>query len=230
MPAPLSIIIPAKEASADLPGCLSALYLGVDAGLVREVIVSAVTSCDTRLREIAEEAGAVFIEGGEGRGTQMRHGADTARGEWLLFIHADTWLSRGWTETVLAHIADKPDKAGAFRLAFRSPARQARIVEALTNWRARTFGLPYGDQGLLISRSLYEDIGGFDAVPLMEDVMIVRRIGKARLVELAARAATSGEKQEREGWFLRSLQNLWFLFRFSRGASPEKLAKAYYSK
>ena len=230
MPAPLSIIIPAKDAAGDLPGCLSALFAGVEAGLVREVIVSSVPSNDPKTQSIAEDAGAVWVEGEEGRGRQMRRGAESARGDWLLFIHADTWLSSDWPQTVKQHLQDQPQKAGAFQLAFRSTAKRARIVEGLTNWRARTFGLPYGDQGLLISRALYDEIGGFDPVPLMEDVMIVRKIGKARLVELPARAATSGAKQERDGWFGRSLRNLWLLFRFSRGASPEELAKAYYGK
>lgn len=230
MPAPVSIIIPAKDAEKDLQGCLSALFLGVEAGLVREVIVSAVPSNNPETREIADEAGAVWVEGGEGRGPQLKRGADAARGEWLLFVHADTWLSTDWADAVRAHLNEAPDQAGAFKLAFRSPARKARLVEALTNWRARTFGLPYGDQGLLISRALYEDIGGYDPVPLMEDVIIVRKIGKARLVELSAYAATSGEKQMRDGWFGRSLRNLWLLFRFSRGASPETLAKAYYGR
>ena len=230
MPAPISIVIPAKDAANDLPGCLAALFAGVEAGLVREVIISAVPSNDTKMRSIADDAGAVWIEGSEGRGTQLKRGAEAARGDWLLFVHVDTWLSTDWPEAARKHIAAAPDKAGAFKLAFRSTSRRARIVEALTNWRARTFGLPYGDQGLLISRAFYDELGGFDAVPLMEDVIIARKIGKARFAELPAHAATSGEKQARDGWFGRSLRNLWLLFRFSRGATPEQLAKAYYGK
>ena len=230
MPAPISVIIPAKDAEGELPGCLSALIAGVEAGLVREVIVSSVPSNETKTRQIAEDAGAIWIEGNEGRGTQMKRGAEAARGDWLLFVHADTWLSAQWPESVRKHISASPAKAGAFQLTFRSTARRARIVEGLTNWRARTFGLPYGDQGLLISRKLYNEVGGFDAVPLMEDVMIARRIGKKRLVELPAHAATSGDKQARDGWFLRSLRNLWLLMRFRLGATPEALAKAYYRK
>ena len=230
MPAPISIVIPAKDAANDLPGCLSALFAGVEAGLVREVIISAVPSNDTKMRGIADDAGAVWIEGSEGRGTQLKRGAEAARGDWLLFVHADTWLSSDWPEAARKHIRNAPDKAGAFKLAFRSKSRRARIVEALTNWRARTFGLPYGDQGLLISRAFYDELGGFDSVPLMEDVIIARKIGKARFAELPAHAATSGEKQARDGWFARSLRNLWLLFRFSRGATPEQLAKAYYGK
>lgn len=230
MPAPLSIIIPAKDAAGELPGCLSALFAGVEAGLVREVIVASVASNDTETRQIAQDAGAVWIEGSEGRGVQLKAGAEAARGDWLLFIHADTWLSAGWPETVFKHLSQAPEKAGAFKLAFRSHTRRARIVAALTNWRARTFGLPYGDQGLLVSRALYDEIGGYAPVPLMEDVMIVRGIGKARMAVLEGWAATSGQKQERDGWFIRSLRNLWLLLRFRLGATPEALAKAYNKK
>ncbi|MEO9969444.1 MAG: TIGR04283 family arsenosugar biosynthesis glycosyltransferase [Hyphomonadaceae bacterium] len=230
MPAPLSIVIPAKDAAGELPGCLSALFAGVETGLVREVIVSSVPSNNSETQAIAEDAGAVWVEGGEGRGVQLKTGAEAARGDWLLFLHADTWLGGNWPGVVDTHLRQRADMAGAFRLGFRSDSKRARIVEALTNWRARVFGMPYGDQGLLISRSLYDEIGGFDPVPLMEDVMIMRKIGKSRVCLLDAIAATSGEKQERDGWFGRSLRNLWLLFRFSRGATPEQLAKAYYGK
>lgn len=230
MPAPISVIIPARDAASQLTGCLSALFAGVEDGLVREVIVSAAASNDPAMKDIAEEAGAIWLEGRPGRGTQLRAGAKIARGDWLLFLHADTWLSVDWTKAARAHLRDAPAKAGAFKLVFRSHSRRARIVEALTNWRARTFGLPYGDQGLLISRALYDELGGFADVPLMEDVIMSRALGKARLVQLPAAAATSGARQERDGWFGRSLRNLWLLFRFYRGASPETLAKAYYGK
>jgi hypothetical protein len=86
-------------------------------------------------------------------------------------------------------------------------------------------GLPYGDQGLLISRKLYDEVGGFLDVPLMEDVMIVRAIGKQRLTELNAEARTSAAKYERDGWGKRSWRNAFLLIRFLLGAKPEDLAK-----
>jgi hypothetical protein len=121
----------------------------------------------------------------------------------------------------------RPGLAAAFKLKFRSDAPAARWLEARANRRARWLGLPYGDQGLLISRALYSEIGGFPDVPLMEDVMIARTLGKRRLVILDAEARTSATKYERDGWRKRAWSNAWLLTRFLLGASPEALAKAY---
>ena len=226
MPAPLSIIIPTLNAAADLPLCLESLLPGLEAGLIREVIVVDAGSGDAT-RAIAGASGASVVDSAPGRGKQLRAGADKARGEWLLFLHADTALSRDWAERAAAHMATRPGMAAAFTLKYRSDAGAARWLEARANRRARWFGLPYGDQGLLISRALYNEIGGYADIPLMEDVRIVRAIGKSRLVILAAEARTSATKYERDGWRNRAWKNAWLLMRYLLGASPEALAKAY---
>ena len=157
----------------------------------------------------------------------MIAGAEAARGDWLLFLHADTWLSRDWVERTRAHIENTPQKAAVFTLAFRTDQRMGKVVARRANWRARVLGLPYGDQGLLISRKLYKEIGGYEDVPLMEDVKIVRAIGKQRMSILSAEARTGAEKYERDGWRRRGLKNIWLMARYLCGASPEKLARAY---
>jgi len=226
MPAPLSIIIPALNAAGDLPLALESLLVGLEAGLIREVIVVDGGSADTT-RAISGSAGATVIESDPGRAKQLRAGAAAARGEWFLFLHADTALSRDWAERAAAHMGTRPGMAAAFTLKYRSDARAARWLERRASRRARWMGLPYGDQGLLISRALYEKAGGYSDVPLMEDVMIVRTLGKSRLVILDAEARTSAAKYERDGWRKRAWHNAWLLTRFLMGASPERLAKAY---
>ena len=226
MPAPLSVIIPTLNAAGDLPLCLESLLPGLEAGLIREVIISDGGSADAT-HAIAGSAGARTVEGEPGRGKQLRAGAAAARGEWLLFLHADTALSRDWPERAGAHMDSRPGMAAAFRLKYRSDAREARWLEARANRRARWLGLPYGDQGLLVSRKLYDEIGGYADVPLMEDVMIVRAITKQRLVILDAEARTSAAKYERDGWRRRAWQNAWLLTRFLMGAKPDALAKTY---
>ena len=226
MPAPLSIIIPTLNAASDLPECLQALMPGLELGLIREVIVSDGGSDDATPR-IAGDTGATWIPGASGRGAQLAAGADTARGDWLLFLHADTYLSPDWAERAAHHMERRAESAAAFTLRYRSDDRAARWLEARANRRARMFGLPYGDQGLLISRKLYDAVGGFADVPLMEDVMIARALGKKRLVLLSADARTSAEKYERDGWRKRAWSNAFLLTRFLLGAKPEILAKAY---
>lgn len=227
MPAPLSIIIPAYNAETALPLCLSSLLPGLEAGLIREVILVDGGSED-QTRRLAEGAGAtVLIAPEKGRAAQLRYGADKARGDWLLFLHADTALSRDWAERAKTHIAERKDKAAAFTLAYRSDHPMARTVARRANWRARRFGLPYGDQGLLISRKLYDEVGGYPDTPFMEDVQIVRAIGKTRLVILSAEARTDASKYERDGWRKRSWRNALLVTRYFLGARPEKLAKSY---
>ena len=104
---------------------------------------------------------------------------------------------------------------------------RARRVERLAAWRCRIFGLPYGDQGLLIARAFYEGLGGFRPLPLMDDVDLVRRIGRRNLVLLDADAVTSAARYERDGWLRRPLRNLSCLALYLVGLSPRLVARLY---
>ncbi len=225
MRAPISVIIPTLNAANELPACLMALGEGLDAGLVRELIITDGGSSDGTLK-IADAAGAEIVNGAASRGGQLRRGADAAQGQWLLFLHADTLLAPGWADVVLAHLTTT--NAGYFKLGFDSAHPMARFVSGWANLRSRLFALPYGDQGLLAPRALYDDIGGFPDQPLMEDVAIARAL-KGRLVCLNAKAITSATRYERDGWLRRGARNLVALCRYLAGTSPEKLARAYRS-
>jgi rSAM/selenodomain-associated transferase 2 len=224
----ISVIIPTLDAAAYLPACLSALAPGAVEGLVKEVILADGGSIDATAA-IAEAVGARLVTAPMGRGSQLAAGAAAARAPWLLFLHADTVLEAGWiarVETFLSR-ADCGAQAAYFRFAFDDPAFAARHAAFWVDVRCRLLALPYGDQGLLIGRRLYDALGGYRPLPLMEDVDLVRRIGRARLQRLDTIAVTSAAKYRRDGYLARSLSNLALVARFFAGADPAKLAKTY---
>ena len=159
-------------------------------------------------------------------GGQLRRGVAAARGDWLLILHADTQLSPGWVEAVADHL-DRPEAPPAyFRLAFRARGLMPALVAGWANLRARLFALPYGDQGLLLRRAVYDSAGGYPDQPLMEDVALVRALGRP-LVALPAEARTSAARYQRTGWLRRGARNLWTLLRYVMGADPAALAARY---
>ncbi|HEX9767705.1 MAG TPA: TIGR04283 family arsenosugar biosynthesis glycosyltransferase [Kiloniellales bacterium] len=228
-PAPtLDVVIPALDAATHIEATLEALAEGRGGGLVRDVLVVDGGSRDDTVRR-ARRAGARVIAGPRGRGPQLKAGAAASAADWLLFLHADTRLAPGWSGAVAAFIgaAAGSDRAAVFTLAFDDPSVHARALARLANWRARRLGLAYGDQGLVLSRGFYDRLGGFRPLPLMEDVDLVRRIGRARLAHLDARAVTSAERYRRSGWWPRAARNLAVLALYYLGV-PARLLKRFY--
>jgi rSAM/selenodomain-associated transferase 2 len=226
----LSIVIPALNADCTLPACLAALDEGRDRALLREVIVADGGSVDgTTL--LARRAGARIVPCPRGRGAQLAAGAREATGRWLLFLHADTVLEPGWAEEACAFIAHTEASGGAgaaaFRFALNDNAAAARRMERLVAWRGRRLGLPYGDQGLLIPRAFHDALGGYRLLPLMEDVDLVRRIGRRRLTILRSRAVTDAVRYRRGGYWLRPARNIALVMLFFLGVPPRLLARLY---
>jgi len=211
----VSVIIPTLDAAHLLPPLLAQLE-GVG-----EVILADGGSGDG-----LAALGPRVVAAPRGRGTQLAAGAAAAQCEWLLFLHADTRLEPGWQAAVRAAM-DQPGRAHYFRFALDDPSPQARRLETAVAWRCRWLALPYGDQGLLISRELHAEIGGYRPLPLMEDVELARRLGRARLACLPARAITSADRWRRDGWWRRSGRNLLTLSLYFCGVSPERLARLY---
>ena len=220
----LSIVVPALDAARQLPGCLASLE---EAGAGEIILVDGGSTDGTVA--LAKSRGAQVIASPRGRGLQLRAGGEAARGDWLLFLHADTRLATGWAQEAAAFMADpnNRERAAVFRFALDDPADQARRVERLADWRARRLGLPYGDQGLLLSRDFYRALGGFKPLPLMEDVELVRRIGRRRLAFLESQAVTSAERYRRGGWWGRPARNVCLLGAYFLGCPPRLLARLY---
>ena len=218
----LSIVIPTLDAGRSLGACLAAI-MPAD-----ELIVVDGGSNDDSIA-IARGAGAKLVQVAAGRGGQLSAGAAAASGEWLLFLHADTILAPGWREAVASHVARHPQTAGYFVFGLDDRAWQARLIEQAVAVRGAALRLPYGDQGLLISRAHYGSVGGFRPMPLMEDVDLVRRIGRRRLRPLTATALTSADRWRRDGWCRRSLTNLACIGLYLLGGSPAWIAYLYRS-
>lgn len=226
----VSAIIITLNAADRIGRCCAALVQGDDRTLLKEVIVADGGSSDAT-RAIATSAGARIVDAPRGRGAQLAAGAAAASGDWLLFLHGDTALSEGWAAAVEGHMAARPVGAGVFRLAFDGGGRSMEIVAAAANLRSRAFAAPYGDQGLLVRRDQYDEVGGFRPMPLFEDVNFVdryiRRFGRRRLRMLPSPAVTSAERYARAGPARRILRNAACLSLYRAGVSPQRIVGLY---
>ncbi|MBM3523289.1 MAG: glycosyltransferase [Alphaproteobacteria bacterium] len=221
----LAVVIPTLNVENSLPRTVKALSLALR---MPAIIVADGGSTDGTLA-VAGSLGARVVQAARGRGTQLRAGAEAAliRSDWILFLHADTILEPDWLVAVEHHVRDRPDRAGYFGFALDDPAPAARRIERLVRWRCALLALPYGDQGLLISKTLYEAVGGFRSLPLMEDVDLIRRLGRRRVAPLGAVATTSAARYRRGGWWARPMKNLAILMLWFCGVAPATLARLY---
>ena len=216
----MNIVIPTWNAAAVLPATLASV---AEAGA--GILVADAHSPDGTA-EIARRLGATVIQAPRGRGAQLAAGGAAANQEWLLFLHADTRLEAGWY-AVARRFMQGPPAAAHFAFVLDDPTPGARRMERMVAWRCRTFGLPYGDQGLLIHRTLYDSVGGFHAMPLMEDVDLIRRLRPIRPTALPIRAVTSAERWRGRGFHGRSARNLSILGLYFAGVPPRWLARLY---
>lgn len=224
----LSVVIPTLNAEAGLPITIAALGSADRRGIDLEIVVADGGSTDATV-QAAETAGAKVIQADRGRGPQLAAGARTARGDWLLFLHADTVLERGWDATVMVFVSEERnrDRAAVFTFALGDESRAARRLEKLVRWRNNWLGLPYGDQGLLINRRFYSRLGGYKDWPLMEDVDLARRIGMSRMALFDVRAITSAERYRRSGYLPRIARNFFCLTLYFLRVPPRWIARLY---
>ncbi|MGV9010016.1 TIGR04283 family arsenosugar biosynthesis glycosyltransferase [Brevundimonas sp.] len=218
----LDVIIPTLNAGGTLSRTLASLPSGV------AVTISDGGSSDATIA-IAGAAGCRIIQGDPGRGRQLAAGARAAERPWRLFLHADTLVrSDGW-EAIIEHMArpEAKSSAASLRLVIDDTAWQARVIERGVALRVRWLVLPYGDQGLLIHRDLYQAVGGYCDLPLMEDVEIMGRLGRARHVALKGCARTSAVRWRRRGWLGQTVLNLSCLILYRFGVSADRIAGLY---
>ena len=159
----------------------------------------------------------------------MNRGAACARGEILLFLHADTLLPPHALDLVRSAMDDLRFVGGAFALGFKTERRIFRITERYDSLRTRLTRVPFGDQAVFIRRKYFEKIGGFLEIPLMEDVELMKRIKMRgdKIVLVPEKVLTSPRRYEREGVIYCTLRNLLVQTLYTCGMPPERLAKWY---
>ncbi|WDP90251.1 MAG: TIGR04283 family arsenosugar biosynthesis glycosyltransferase [Desulfobacter sp.] len=173
-----------------------------------------------------------LLSASQGRGRQMNAGAKAAKGDLFLFIHADSHPQAGGIEKMVEQWHTRPSDmfCGAFDLAIDSGKPIFRVIERTASLRSRLTRIPYGDQGIFMSRALFERVGGFPDRPLMEDVGLMSAVKKAGIkpVFIPRKMLTSARRWETKGVAWVTLSNWMFITLYGLGVSPEKLARMYY--
>ena len=221
----LTVIIPNLN-QADRLRALFGQLSETDKAADVKIILSDGGSKDESL-DVAIQAGARIVMGCCGRGHQLRRGVRLADSEWLLFLHADSELGDAWLTQVKKFIQRHPKKAGYFDMRFKATGVAPRFCEFSVGLRSFFLGLPYGDQGLLISRAHYEEVGGYSPLPLFEDVDLIRKIGRGGLKAVKCPLWTDASKYERDGYFRRGWRNIKLARRYYKGADPAELSRIY---
>jgi len=224
----ISIIIPTINEASNLPLLLSDLSSIQKEG---EIIIVDSGSKDKTI-DVANIYGAkVFISKEKNRGLQLDIGAKNSKGEWLIFLHADTRLTHDWFKKINLFL--KGNKNSIYYFEFKINQRKIiyRVLEILVNFRSKFFKQPYGDQGLIIHRTTYFKNNGFKKIPLMEDVDFLRRLkNKKDLKQLNLPIFISSRKWERTNIFLQAIKNWQFRRRWLKGESLKSIYSDYYKK
>ncbi len=216
----LSIVIPALNEERCIGRALASV-----AGLGAEIIVADGGSRDMTC-DIAARHGARLVAAPQGRGHQLCAGADAATGESLLFLHADSFLGDGAEHALRLALADPGFQIGTFRLRFA----EAHPLYSFYCWFTRFDSIwsSFGDQGIIVRRTLYDRIGGFPLWPLLEDVEFLRGARRlARVRSLAGEIVTSARRFQQIGMLRQQIRNAGIILKFLRGVSPEVLARVY---
>lgn len=220
----LSIVIPTLNEAEVLPATLDALAQSAAEGYPFEVIVVDAGSLDDTAAAACARGCRVVRSPRAQRAAQMNEGAAHARGETLLFLHADTLLPPGAFEQILTACGQSDVAGGAFARRYDSPSRWLRFTCWLARWRNRWFGWHLGDQAIFVRRQIFQRLGGFRDFDVFEDVDFSRRLAReGRLVTLKPPVLSSARRFVKHGAFRRSLVDAWLMCRYALGALPHDL-------
>ena len=228
-PAQISVIIPAINESTLVKRAIhSAQVAGAN-----EIIVCDGGS-DDRTAEVAKEAGARVFRSEAGRGPQLRHGAAQASGDYLLFLHADNELGGSCLEQICAaaELSETPKLVwGGFRQKISDERRLYRWLESGNAARIRYRAMPFGDQAMFFARSVYEEVGGVEAVPLMEDVKLSRALRRRSWpLLLKGPVHVAPRRWHENGVFRQTARNWAIQIAHRLGVKEERLAAWYHGR
>ncbi len=223
----ISVIIPTLNSAREMRRTLPPLVEGVSYGIVKQVIIADGGSSDETL-EIADAAGCEVVTTEPRRALQVRSGAAASKGKYIMILHPGVELAPGWVGEAERFIRSDQARAraGVFQLAFDDASPETKRALFWARLRARVMKLPYGEQGVLMSRFFYDGLGGYPDQASMDDVEFARRIGAKRWVWFNSEAVVSGDALRRQGK-RGPLTKLTLLARHMMGADPIELAKAY---
>ena len=224
----ISIVIPALNEAPNLERLLPDLVARFPGA---EVVLVDGGSTDATAAAAARSAQVRLLASPRGRARQMNAGARAARGDVLLFLHADTLLPDGALAAMEAAVGDPGVVAGRFDVRFDNPRPVFRMIAWFMNHRSRWSGISTGDQAIFVCREPFNALGGYPDIPLMEDVELCRRLrGNGQMAALRLRVTTSARKWEREG-VVRTILLMWALrFLYMVGVPPAKLHHWYYHR
>ncbi len=222
----LSIIVPVLNEAPAIAQTLLALQPLREAG--HEVIVVDGGSHDDTIPR-SEPYADKIVQGPRGRSRQMNAGAKLANHEIFLFLHGDTLLPLEADRLIIEGVKATGSLWGHFDVKLSGKHPLLRVIETLMNWRSRITGIATGDQALFVKRDLFEAIGGFPEIELMEDIAISRILKKyGRPLCLSQRVLTSSRRWEEKG-FSRTILLMWFLrLAYFFKVNPTRLARLYY--
>ena len=222
----ISVIIPVLHEQQQINTLISHLW-SMNSDI--EIIVADGDPDGSTIAVISDPA-VICLTATQGRGNQLARGCQSATGEIILMLHADTLLPADAFGSIQTSIAQGA-AWGAFRLGIDASSLSYRIIERAVDLRCKLFTLPYGDQAIFVTNAALQKIGGIPAIPLMEDVELARKLHKAgyAFTLLPDRVSTSARRWQRHGIFGNTLRNYLFLFRHLIGTDPAKLAKQYRS-
>ena len=224
----ISIIIPTLNEANNLPLLLTDLLTTYKEG---EIIIVDCGSED-RTIDVAKIYGAkVYRSKEKNRGLQLDIGAKNSKGEWLIFLHADTRLTHDWFRKINSFLRVNNTSIYYFKFKINHEKIIYRFLEILVNFRSKFFKKPYGDQGLIIHKTNYFKNNGFRKIPLMEDIDFLRRLNnKKDLKQLNLPIFISSRKWESTNIFLQAIKNWQFRRRWLKGESLKSIYSDYYKK